>query len=673
MEPVAWGKGREAEFIARIDFELIEAQGARVGIDRQFREWLSQYRTPARQATRQFPYEGASGYSLPLTAIDVDVLYARFMQTIHAPENLWTTEALNERWLDAAKPLQDFLTVLDTRLLRMFDVNKRVFLETVKLGTGIYKTGWKYERRPVWTYDTAGKRVRAERIVSAPFVDHVRLTDFVMPAYAYAIEPDAQGGAPWVAERLRISVARLRSMAQATDPALPNLSKDAVDTIARYVEMDKPPLDVKIQELDFANKRGGPSSTTKLDGDDFDRDRERGTPGGASYQRPKEVELWEIHARFPTRDGHSEDDIEVWYHQPTRRIVRAIYQRYAHGARPYNAIRYFPGDGFFGIGVCEQKEMFQTLSSDLMNFTLDNVLLANSRMIVAKSGAHISPGEPVYPYKVWMTDDDVRKDFGVFPMADIYPSLPIMQQFVHQMGEKRTSIGDVQLGQLQSLPGRTPATTMMSLLQEGNRRPDFTIRDMRSEGLSVVGTRILELCQQFISSPVDYEGRKWLQMTVDMLGMPEGLAAAEKLRTPLEPVSLGLGVSLTATSASSNKEVERQGQLALLQLAGQVTPQFLQLVQIAVQAQGTPLGEVALNSARGLQELYKRTLETYDVRNVESILPLVDAMGSQGGAPNGSAVGPNGAGFGGAQSPAFDPALAALPGGAGASGGATGF
>lgn len=671
-ERIAWGPGREAAFIEQIDFELTQARNARIGLERQWRDWLSLYRTPTKPVAKSFPYEGAAGYTLPLAAIDVDVLYARFMQTVHAPENVWTIEPLNERWTNAAKPLQDFLMMLDHRLLRMFSVNKRVFLETTKLGTGIYKTGWRYESRTIWGYDRQGKRTQLRRVVSTPFVDHVKLADLVLPAYAYAIQPDEQGGAPWVSERLRVGLGALYAMAEASEPFLPNIDKATVDFIAKFEESDRPPHDVKLQELDFEQRRASQASGTKLDGDDFDRDQEKGAAGGSSLQRPREIELWEIHARFPTRDTRSDDDIVVWYHVPTRKIVRAVYALYDHGARPYDKIVYFPGDGFYGIGVCEQKEMFQTLSSDLMNFTIDNVLLANSRMIVAKAGANIAPGEPLYPWKTFLTDGDVREEFAVFPMADIYPSLPALQSGVFSLGEKRTGISDIQLGQMQSLPGRTPATTMLSLLQEGNRRPDLTIRDMRYEGLSVVGLRVLQLCQQFISSPVDYGGQRWIQMLVSTLGMPEGAAVAEKLLMPMEPVELGVGVQLTATSGSANKEVERQGALALLQLGAQMAPQFIQLVQVAQEAQGTPVGDCALASARGLQELYKRTLEQYDVRNVEDVLPLADAVAAQAPGGNGATAGPDGAGSQGAGNSALDPALAALFAGFGANGGSAG-
>jgi hypothetical protein len=620
-EAVKWGAGREAAFVAYLDYELTQARQARLGLDRQHAAWLDQYRTSAKPATKRFPFEGAANWTLPLTAIDVDVLYARFMQTVHAPPNLWTVSPLNERWTDAAKPVQDFLQLLDERLLRMYNVNKRVFLETTKLGTGIYKTGWKYGQQRVMGYDAAGRRERQIRVTSAPFVDHVRLANFVLPASAYAIQPDDQGGAPWVAERHRLSLGALRAWAFGHAPFLPDVRQSDFDMIARFVEADRPPADVKLQELDF-NRSGAATSATALDGDDFDRDTERGTPGGAALEAAREVELWEVHARFPTQSsGDTDDDVVAWYHPPTRRLVRAVYAPYDHGARPYDAIRYFPGDGFFGIGVCEQKEMFQTLGSEMFNFTMDNVLLVNSRMIVAKSSANIAPGEPIYPNKVWITDGDVRQDFGMFPMADIYPSLPMLQSGIMQLGEKRTGVSDAQIGNLDALPGRTPATTMMSLLQEGSRRPDLTIKDMRAEGLSIVGLRILQLCQQFVSSPVDYDGKRWLNIAVTALGMPEGAEVAQKLMTPMEPVEFGIGVSLTATSGSANKEVERQGALALLQLAGTVGPQFIQLVQVAMQAQGTPLAEVALNAAADMQKLYKRVQEQFDVRDIEPILP----------------------------------------------------
>src|SRR2546428_12119176 len=268
--------------------------------------------------------------------------------------------------------------------------------------------------------------------------------------------------------------------------------------------------------------------------------------------------------------------------------------------------------------------MFQTAKSDLVNFPLDNVLLANSRGIAAKAGSNIVPGEPIYPGKIWITDGPPKDEFMPFQLSEIYPSLPATIQLIQQLGERRTGISDIQLGNMQNLPGRTPATTMLSLLQEGTRRPDLTLKDMRYEGLSQVGLRLLQLCQQFISSPVDVGGQRLLQLAVQALGEQAGQAAGQKLTMPLEPAELGLGVHITATSQSANKEVSRQSHLALLELAGQLYPQFIQLMGTAQQLQGTAAGQVATQAASGLQELFRRILEDYDIRNPEKVLPLGD-------------------------------------------------
>ena len=673
IDSVRWGRGRKERFTDWIDSEVTEALGTHTNLVRQWIKWLELYRAPVKQPVRNLPYEGAANFMLPVIATDADQLYAKHIQTIHAAENLWTLKPLNENWVDAAKPLQDFLTWLDHSALKMYDVNKRVVGEMVKLGTGIYKTGWHYERRRISTYDDSGKVIKADRIKGMPFVDHVRLADFIFPASSYAIQPDVQGGAPWVGERLRIGVDRLKWLATSSDPMLPNVDKEALTAVLRFEESGVTEWDAAIQRQDY-------DKAVTSSGLDFEEGGPRKVSGAipSPTKMLREVELWEIHARFPTTDSDSEDDVIVWWHPPTRRVVRAVYNYLNHGARPYDVIRMFPGDGFYGIGTCEQLEMFQLAESDLFNFNWDNVLLANSRMVVAKSGQNIAPGESFYPNKVWIVDDDVNKAFGVFPMADIYQSLPLLQQQLATRGEKRSGIGDLQRGQMDSLPGRTPATTTLSLMQEGNRRPDLTVKDMRYSGLSTVGLRVLQNCQQFMGSPIDVGGQTLLAIAMEMLGTPEGALVGQKLMTPLENAEFGVGVQITATSGTQNKEVERQDYMSLMQVAGQVGQQVLQLTQIAQQMAGTPVGAVAIQAAKTQQELMTRVYERFDIRNSEEILPLppqtaaqldeqqqvgellTALLGPGGGIPVGADPGSGGPDGG----PPVDSGMEGLPGGA---------
>lgn len=650
------------DFVDFCDAELTAALGVHDGLVKIWIRLLELYRAPVKQPERNIPFQGGANFMLPVIASDCDPLIAKFLQSLHATDNVWTTAALNERWTDAAKPLQDLLTWLDGSLLNMFDVNKRVVLEMVKLGTGIYKTGWTYERRPIWTYNEQGQVIKAERVRGVPFVDHVRLTDLVFPPRYYSLDPDAQGGAPIIWERIRVSVDRLKWMATSAQPYLPNIDRDALTAIIKHEESAPPEYDAAIQRNDYIRAAAG----TGVDFDTGSKPQHVSGSEGATGRVIHEVELWEAHARFPTGEKDSQDDIIVWYHKPTRRVVRDVYNYYHHGKRPYEVVRYFPGDGFYGIGCGEQTEVFQLAESDIFNFTWDNALLANSRMIVAKGGANIAPGEPYWPGKVWITDGDVRTDFTSFAMADVYASLPMIGNDLQAKRERRNGIGDLQAGQLQSLPSRTPATTTLSLLQEGNRRPDLTLKDMRYSGLSKVGLRILQLCQQFMASPQDVGGKNLLKIAVDMLGQPEGFAVAEKLITPMESVEMGLGCTITATSGSKNKETAKQDYLALMQIAGQTSQQLIGLAQVAMQFPGTPIAMLAEQAIGAQLELGKRLLEQYDITNIDRIIPEAPPQTTAfpapvlGGVPAGAQPGP-GPGGGGA---GLDPSVQQLYGGA---------
>src|SRR6185503_4810435 len=89
---------------------------------------------------------------------------------------------------------------------------------------------------PTLVYDSAGRVVKAEKIRGVPFVDHVRLADFVIPAYSYAIQPDAQGGAPWIGERHRMTPAQLRRWANASSPLLPPVEAETLNLIIKFEE-----------------------------------------------------------------------------------------------------------------------------------------------------------------------------------------------------------------------------------------------------------------------------------------------------------------------------------------------------------------------------------------------------------------------------------------------------
>lgn len=619
---VQWGPGREEAFKAMAFGEVTQALSARQSLERKWEQWLAQYRAPAEQPTKDFPFPGASNYVMPVTAIDVDQLYAKFMQTIHAPRNLWTIEALNPDWTNAAKPIQDFLQWLDGAVLRMEEVDGRAILELVKLGTTIYKTDWLYERRQIWTYDGGGGRVRADRTISHPVVDHVRLVDFIIPAYAYAIQADDQGGAPWVAERHRIPVAKLQEIADSTAPYLPNYGPMAVEKIRQWLSPEQVTYDDVVQGQSYQQPIAG-----TRDGMSFEQATGPATdhvPGGIGTPIRDEVEIFEIHARYACeKEGGSQSDVVVEFHMPTQTIIRATYLRYHHGKRPYSRAVYFPTEGFYGIGVCEQKEVFQKLETDLSNYTADNVLLANATCIAVKQGSSVAPGEPWFPGKTVFTEGNPKDELFPFQLGGgVYPGLDRLREQYKYTGRERSGVSDLNSGNINALPSRTPATTVQSLLEEGARRPDLTLKELR-RCLSEVGIRIIQLVQQHAQPGANVDGEKWLTAALQILGNEAGLEVVKRLAMPLSQAEYGLAVNLTATSATANKEMAKQAFMGLIQLKQQVGPWYTQLMQMALQFQGTPLGQVALDNLQGMAYLEKRLLEQFDIRNITEVVPSI--------------------------------------------------
>ena len=393
--------------------------------------------------------------------------------------------------------------------------------------------------------------------------------------------------------------------------------KAALDIMA-WDNAQQTEYDDKIQGLTYEPKAAQQSGTFE------NNDSNDGQPiGGVAGSYFKRIEMWEFHVRWAVT-GDSPSDLVVLFHVPTQTILRAIYQPYLHGQRPFEVIRFFPTEGFYGIGVCEQTQLFQEMGSELHNYLYDNILLSNSQMLAVKEGANIAPGEPIYPSKVITTQGNPRDEIMGFTMGNgVYPGLSNLAGMVDQMRTRRNGIGDLQTGNIEGIPGRTPATTVQSLLAEGNRRPDLTMKDMRYEGLSLVGLRIIQLLQQFIGSKVDLGGQRYIQMMKQVLGEPEGSILVQMMTDPNENAELGLGVEIAAASATANKDAAKQQSAGLLTLMGQTYPQLIQMGQLAMQTAGTPVGAIALKALGGLSELMGRVMEQHDVRDTETFVPEI--------------------------------------------------
>lgn len=625
---IKWGSGpaggptRRQRFIEFARHELNRARSAREPLEKRWRDWLELYRAPQTDSVAHYPFEGASARTFPLAAMNVDPIWADYMSNIHAPDNLWTTKALNERWIEKAKPVQDFLSWIEKNILRMWNVNMRVFPEMFKLGTSVYKTSWRFEQRNVTGYDAEMNRTRLVRRINQPVVDPVSIFDFYVPPEANDIDPDEAGGAAWKAERHRIRPLALEAMAKGQEPFLPRFDPAATKRVLTQHIYQLTDHQAKVKALDSVN-------------DDF-----------STLSEMAPIELFEIHARFDTSGNGIEDDIIVIFHEPTGEILQATYD-WTPGT--YSVVRYLRGDGFYGIGICEQCEMWQGVTSQVMNFDIDRMLLANAPMLAVAEGANVLPDEPIFGGKIWQLANP-KEDIVPFHLTDGNPiDVLSMLNFLIDGSRNRTGVSELQQGTIQGLPSRTPATTVQSLLQEGRTRFDMSMKDLRKGGLADVGLRVLQhlqfQTQNFRNNPF---AQAYLQAAVDVLGMPEGRHVVEALRSlPGEAIETGVGVELTATSGANNKELQRQSSLALLNLGATMGERFIQLASLV--QQGGPVGQTAAQLFQAGTELFLRTLEQFEVRNPEELVPNLRSILGATDQLSGMASGPLARGGQGAQ------------------------
>jgi len=138
-------------------------------------------------------------------------------------------------------------------------------------------------------------------------------------------------------------------------------------------------------------------------------------------------------------DGIEEDLVVIW-HQKAREILRATYNPYLHGRRPFSSAPYIPGPGFYGVGIGEADEWAQIIMSRLLNAAVDNTLLANQRMYSVPLGSNISPDEPIYRGKIWPLGPNEK--IGEVRLGEVYPSLGQLMGNMMQWAEQRTSVSE---------------------------------------------------------------------------------------------------------------------------------------------------------------------------------------------------------------------------------------
>ena len=266
----------------------------------------------------------------------------------------------------------------------------------------------------------------------------------------------------------------------------------------------------------------------------------------------------------------------------------------------------------YNFGVPELLLNIQKIVNNTMRDIMDNNKVMNTKMFAVRKGSSIKRQERAYPGKFFYTEDinnDIRDlALGSGSVNTSFQDMQLMAQW----GEKVTGVTDFNLGQERR--SRTPATTTLALLEEGAKRSDWTISNMRDQ--------------------------MWAMWKI-ILGMyykhgdPEKMAKAASLneedmpmfikawtQVPVNEFVDGLTITPEVSSTSLNKNVKRQEALVLYQQVTQAYDKLVQLAQMVGQSMADPvMKELFVQYAKGTQRLLARVLDTYEVRDQNELNP----------------------------------------------------
>jgi hypothetical protein len=560
-----------------IDEWLVALRGSHAA---KLNEWAEQERNyrARSQGPLSVPFVGACGDTVPVTAMAVDPVHARLDTGIFKADPVFRLKPLKKKAVDYTDSLEKWIEYYQKHKLQLRKIASPRLLELTKHGTMIFKTVYEHEKYNIMAYDAKWKVTKKEVTrFKGPKVYGISLADFMFPPQYQDIQD-----CPVTFERQRYFYTDLKVLEVSG-----KLTNIAAVKDQKMVIRDE--LEVTRQES--ANHVETGTTNRNL------------------------IELWEIWCDYDINGDGLPEKLVITYHEATREILQLRYNWYFHQRKPYTVVPYsISNDSLYGVGIGEMTAFFQDAQTKWHRMATDNTYLANIRMFIAKKESGIEEVPKLYSGKTFFVDNP-DKDFIPFAAANTYPSTLAERQNLFGLAEKRTGVSDYLTGRESPIVGsRATATSTVALIQEGTRRVEEVLENIR-----VGFAEILENCIYI-----------WIQYGLDGLddivfGNDEIASNLKEFFDSVSEINVhgALSVELSATDAASNRSIQQQVQLAIIQTMMQYLDKLVQAGELAISAAHTQpeltglIGEV-MTAAR---KMFRDLLQKYDIRNPDDYLP----------------------------------------------------
>lgn len=555
--------------------------------------WRRMYEAKPLENVRSFPWKNASNLVVPIIAIHADTLQARIMAAVHKTKPLFVAKLLidaNDQLEDIREAYEQYMNFagLEPALLDLYRVEEAWYGEAIKYGTSIVKCPHLVikEDMVVPAGDGTGKFELVKDIrYEGPKPQKLAFEDFLINPSASTIE-DAD---------IRIHRRRMQKW-----ELMERRYSGFYDATKVAEIIDKP-------------DRYGPDVVTRQRQDDANARVDSHT----GYEEYDIYECW-----FKWRDERGRAPrVAVWYHKHSDTILRAFYDNVEESifVRARLLIR---DDSFHGYGFCEILAQFQEETSTQHNQRRDNMTVANTMVWRVDENSKLNQGYSIYPSAMLPA---AQGEIEPMQHGQISSITIDEERLTMELAERRSGVSPPMQGYgagQNTKRGVYTAMGTLSLLQEGNRRTDLNISDMRD-----AHTRLGRVINQ------DYATFGVNEKTLMQFGKK-----AELIKVAFRLIKEGkLGLPIYSSSASVNKELEKQNDLLLHNIVTQHYATIAQYVQqistVQINQQTKDYIAKAINAS---DRLMKRILKSFDHDDGDALIPTpnLQPQGGQGGAGN---------------------------------------
>ena len=583
------------------------------------------YKAAPSKVIKNIPYRGASTDVMPVIAMAVDPISARLDIGIMKQQPVFAIVPLRKSLVSYKECLEDWVQFNQQHRWKLRQVAAPRFLEFAKLGTMVFKTVYDRVEAPIKTWemnpDTGRFSQKSKRVTkfTGARVFGVPLDRFYFPP-GYSNIDDC----PIVAERLSLTYDKLR----------------VAEASGKIVDVEK---------LGHAATRTSKS--------DMEQQQELNANHEEPLEYKHEYELFEVWFDYDIDgDGYPESLVAIF--EPERRVfLQLTYNWYFHQRKPYTVIPYTLQDGtLYGMGLAEMILPFQNSITRWQQMAQDNAYLANIRMYIVKKNSGIEETPRLFAGRMFAVDDP-SKDFKPFASADIYPSTLVERQNLFGMVEKRTGVSDYLTGRESPILGsRATATSTIALIQEGTKRVEQTLENIR------VG--FADVLEKSFCIWIQYGTEDLEDLVFGQEETATKIDAFFKQVNAEHVINGAIGVTLKATDAGDNKQARQQMQLAIINIMMGYFEKQLAAASQALEATKTGMPELAplvSDTLVAARQLFNDLLRTYDIRNPEQYLPELEKY--LGGAPEPGAGAVYGTSAGGPpETTGLPPGLEGIPG-----------